>query len=122
MIGKSGTATTKVTTANTAKAVGSGRLDVFATPMMIALMEEAACNCIADMLQPGQTSVGTQICVGHVAASPVGASITATATLLEVDGRKLTFNLTACEGDKEIGSGTHTRFLVDAEKFMGKLK
>jgi len=116
-----GTASTVVTEINTARAVGSGDLDVFATPMMIALMEEAACDCLAGNLEPGQSSVGTMINVVHVAASPIGATITATATLDETDGRKLTFTVTAKEGDKEIGSGTHTRFLIDAERFMSGL-
>ena len=119
--GQVGTATTTVTNANTAKAVGSGSLDVFATPMMVALMEEAACNCTAAGLEPGQSSVGTAISVNHLAASPLGVGITATATLEEVDGRKLTFTLSAYEGEKEIGNGTHTRFLVDVERFMGKI-
>ena len=122
MIGLVGTATAVVTEGvNTAKAVGSGSLDVFATPMMVALMEKAACECIAKDLEAGQTSVGTEVNVAHVAASAVGATITATATVTGIDGRKIEFALTASEGAKEIGSGTHTRFVVDAQRFMGKL-
>jgi len=117
---KVGTASTIVSEKNTAKAVGSGNLDVFATPMMIALMEEAACNAINKDLEEGQSSVGTEINVTHVAPSPVGATVTATATLKKADGRKLFFWVKAFEGDKEIGSGTHTRFLIDAERFMSK--
>jgi len=121
MTGKTGTATTVVTDKNTAKSVKSGSLDVFATPMMVALMEEAACNALEGKLEPGQTSVGTEVNIQHIAASPVGASITATAEITQAEGRKISFALRACEGEKEIGSGTHMRFIVDAQKFMQKL-
>ena len=121
-IGKSATATTTITDKNTAKAVGSGNLDVFATPMMIALMEQAACECLADSLEPGQSSVGTQINVTHIAASPLDAKITATATIENVDGRKVSFTVTAHDETNEIGSGTHERFVIDAERFMKKLE
>jgi len=110
-----------VTDKNTAKAVGSGNLDVFSTPMMIALMEQAACECLADCLEHGQSSVGTQINVTHTAASPLNAKITATAIIENVDGRKISFTVTAHDGTNEIGSGTHERFLIDAERFMQKL-
>jgi len=119
--GQIGTATTVVSTNNTAKAVGSGNLDVFATPMMIALMEEAACNCLAGTLATGQSSVGTGIEVAHNAPSRIGAAITATATLTEAEGRKVMFTITACDDAGEIGTGKHTRFIVDAERFMQKV-
>ena len=122
MIGKSATVTTTVTDKNTAKAVGSGNLDVFATPMMIALMEQAACECLADSLEPGQSSVGTQINATHTAATPLKAKITATATIESVDGRKVSFTVTACDGTNEIGSGTHERFVIDIGRFMKKLE
>ena len=105
---------------NTARAVGSGSLDVFATPMMIALMERAACEVLSDALETGQTSVGTQINVSHTAASPVGAVITATATITNADGRKIEFAVTANDDAGEIGNGTHTRVIVDEKKFMAK--
>ena len=120
--GKSATVTTTVADRNTAKAVGSGSLDVFATPMMIALMEQAACECIASSLEPGQTSVGTQINVAHTAATPLGATISATAKITSVDGRKISFMVTAHDGVNEIGNGTHERFVIDAERFMNKLE
>jgi len=116
MIGKSGSASTIVKENNTAKAVGSGSLDVFSTPMMIALMEEAACNALS-----GDCSVGTEISVQHTAASPLGAEITATATITAVDGRKISFTVSARDNNNEIGKGTHTRFIVDAERFMAKI-
>ena len=121
IVGSSGTAKTVVSNKNTAKAVGSGNLDVFSTPMMIALMEEAACNCISDAMEPGQSSVGTQISVAHLAASPIGAEITAKAVIDEINERKIMFTVTAYEGEKEIGNGTHTRFIIDVEKFISKL-
>jgi len=122
MLGKSATAQTLVSASKTAKAVGSGNLDVFATPMMIALMEEAACNCLADGLESGQSSVGTKVNVSHTAVSPLGATITATATVEAVFGRRIEFKVTASDGTKEVGAGTHTRMIIDAEKFMSKLQ
>ncbi|MCL2055354.1 MAG: thioesterase family protein [Oscillospiraceae bacterium] len=120
--GKTASAKVKVDGSNTAKAVGSGSLDVFATPMMVALMEKAACECLADGLEAGQTSVGTHIEVSHTAASPLGAEITACASVTGVSGRSVEFSVTAQDGKGEIGSGKHTRFIVDEERFMGKLK
>ena len=119
-IGKTATAKTIVSDANTAKAVGSGSLDVFATPMMIALMEKAACEVLADSLEEGQTSVGTQANITHIAASPVGMEITATATIESISGREVKFTVTANDSVGEIGNGTHARFIVDEARFMEK--
>lgn len=121
-IGLSFTATTTVNQNNTAKALGSGDMDVFATPAMVALMENAAMTVVAPHLEAGQTTVGTQITTSHIKASALGATISATATLTAVDGRSLTFAITAREGDKVIGEGTHTRFIVDRERFLAKLR
>jgi predicted thioesterase len=118
--GKSATATTTVTQQNTALAVGSGSLPVFATPMMVALMEKAACNALEGQLEEGQTSVGTYISTIHTAASPVGALITAEATVTNVDGRMIEFEVSAKDGTGEIGIGTHKRAIITIEKFMGK--
>ena len=120
--GKSAAVRTVVTENNTAKKVCSGSLDVFATPMMIALIERAACECLADCLDEGQTSVGTQIEVSHTAASPIGSEVTATAKIDYVFGRKIEFTVTASDNAGEIGSGKHTRIIVDAERFMKKAK
>ena len=120
-LGKSATVSVTVETGNTAKAVGSGSLEVFATPMMIALMERAACEVLADVLEDGQTSVGTLINVEHTAASPIGAVITATAVIDYVFGRKIEFSVTAADGTNEIGKGKHTRMIVDATKFMSRV-
>lgn len=121
-IGLTYTSTTVVDNSNTAVALGSGDMDVFATPAMVALMENAAMNAVAPHLEQGQTTVGTQITTSHIKASALGATISATATLTAVDGRSLTFSIVASEGDKTIGEGTHTRFIVDRERFLAKLK
>jgi predicted thioesterase len=119
-IGKTAAVSAKVDESNTALAVGSGNLPVFATPMMIALMEQAACAVLSDALPEDETSVGTMINVQHSAASPIGATITATATITAVFGRKITFKVTASDNIGEIGNGTHERFVVDSERFMGR--
>lgn len=106
---------------NTAATLGSGDLPVFATPAMVALMENAAMLAVADALPEGSTTVGTEMNVTHIKASGLGAEITATAVLAEVDGRKLTFNVGARDAGGMIGEGVHTRFIVDREKFMAKL-
>jgi len=116
--GKIAVVTVTVDNSNTAKAVGSGSLDVFATPMMIALMERAACEVLSGVLDEEQTSVGTSISVNHIAASPHGAQITATATLVSVSGRKVEFELSANDEHKPIGNGKHTRMIVDEKRFM----
>ena len=110
--GLTGTAETVVRETNTALAMGSGSLHVFATPSMIALMEQAACNAVADCLNEESTSVGTLVNITHDAA---------TGMLTAVEGRKLVFEITAADEDKQIGKGTHERFIVNKEKFMAKL-
>ena len=120
-IGLTYTSTTVVDNNNTAKALGSGDMDVFATPAMVALMENAAMNAVAPHLEVGQTTVGTKISTSHIKASALGATITATAVLTAVDGRCLTFEIIARDGENTIGEGTHTRFVVDRERFIAKL-
>lgn len=107
---------------NTAVGMGSGDLPVFATPAMAALMENAAMMAVAGHLPAGATTVGTEIGVSHVKASPVGARITASAELVEVDGRRLVFAVRARDERGTIGEGSHTRFIVDRDRFMGKLE
>ncbi len=121
-IGLTFTSTTVVDNTNTAVALGSGDMEVFATPAMVALMENAAMNAVAPHLEAGQTTVGTEISTTHIKASALGATITATATLTAIEGRKLTFAVTAHDGDNIIGEGTHTRFIVDRERFLAKVK
>ena len=119
-IGSKGTASVKVDETNLALTVGSGSLPVFATPMMAALMEEAACNAIAPFLSEGETTVGTKLDVAHVAATPVGMNVTAEAVLTEIDNRRLVFEVVARDEKDIIGKGSHERFIVNAEKFTAK--
>lgn len=111
----------EVTSANSAKTMGSGDMDVFATPSMVALMENAAMMAVASALPEGSATVGTQINTSHIKASPIGATITASAELTEVEGRKLTFAVKAWDERGVIGEGVHTRFVVDRERFLSKL-
>lgn len=119
--GLSAQSTVAVGAANTAETMGSGDLPVFATPAMVALMENAAMRAVAPHLEPHQTTVGSEIDVTHIKPSPLGAAITATAVLTGVDGRRLTFNVGARDDGGMIGEGTHVRFIVDREKFMAKI-
>jgi predicted thioesterase len=121
-IGATATVSTVVNEHNTAKSVGSGSLEVFATPLMAALMEQAACACLTGCLAEGQTSVGTRISVAHTAATPLGVAITATATIEAVSGRRIDFVVTASDTAGEIGRGAHTRVIVDSGRFMDKLR
>ena len=107
-----------VAAGNTAAAMGSGDLAVFATPAMVALMENAAMT----ELPEGSTTVGAEMNVTHIKPSGPGAEITATAVLAEVEGRKLTFNVGARDAEGMIGEGVHIRYVVDREKFMAKVK
>lgn len=115
-----GTAALTVTDEVTAAAVGSGMLPVFATPSMIALMEKAAAESVAPQLDAGMTTVGTKLDVAHTAATPVGMTVRAETELTEIDGRRLIFTVHAFDDAGEIGSGTHERFIVNAEKFLAK--
>lgn len=106
---------------NTALNLGSGDMEVFATPAMIALMENAAMNAVAEHLDAGATTVGTMMKSSHVKASAVGATITAEAELIAVDGRRLCFVVKAWDEKGTIGEGEHERFIVDRERFLSKL-
>jgi len=118
IVGNTATVESVVQSTDLASSVGSGDLEVFATPMMIALMERAACAVLTDAFDPGMTSVGTQITVDHTAPSVIDASICATATITEVKGKTIIFTVTAQDGFGEIGKGTHTRVIVDTVAFM----
>lgn len=110
-----------VTDANTALTLGSGDMKVFATPAMVALMENAAMKAVAAALPEGSTTVGTAMQTSHIKASKMGATITASARLVEVDGRRLRFEVRAWDEAGTIGDGEHTRFVVDRERFLAKL-
>lgn len=106
---------------NTALKLGSGDMEVFATPAMIALMENAAMNAVAEHLDVGATTVGTMMRSSHIKASAVGATITAEAELVAVEGRRLSFVVKAWDEKGTIGEGEHERFIVDRERFLSKL-
>ena len=116
------TTTMQVVAETTAEYIGSGDLAVLATPAMCALMENAAMMAVAPHLEAGQTTVGTALNIEHIRATPIGKTVTATAVLTEVEGRKLSFNIAARDEKGIIGEGTHSRFVVDRERFMNKLK
>ena len=107
-----------VSDVQTAKVMGSGDLEVFATPSMIALMEGCAAESVADSLEYGLTTVGTFIQVKHLAATPVGMEVCCKSILKEIDGRALRFEIEAWDESGLIGSATHERFIVVAEKFL----
>ena len=106
---------------NTALKLGSGDMEVFATPAMIALMENAAMNAVASYLDAGTTTVGTMMKSSHIKASALGANITAEAELVAVEGRRLSFTVKAWDDKGVIGEGEHERFVVDRERFLSKL-
>lgn len=114
--------TSLVTEETTARRVGSGGLDVFATPCMTALMEQAAYTLLQRELPEGRTSVGTKLDVFHVSASPVGMRVRATAEVTEVsgDGRSVGFKVAAYDDAGLIGEGSHRRAVIDAERFLTK--
>lgn len=120
--GITGQAARLVTEKDTAREVGSGSLPVLATPILSALMEEAAVSALAPYLPKGQTTVGGFIAVHHNAPTPVGETAKATATVTEISGKKISFTITAADGNGAIGEAEHTRFLVNEEQFMGKLE
>ena len=119
-VGMKGRAETVVTRDNTAQAMGSGLVPVFATPCMIALMENAAVNAVQARLAPDEGTVGTRLDVTHDAATPVGMKVWAEAEVTAVEGRKLTFAVSAYDEAEKIGGGTHERFIIKPERFLAK--
>jgi len=109
-----------VTENNVATNVGSGKVRVFATPMMIGLMEKAACLSIEPVLEKGQSSVGTHIDVKHCSATPIGMKVWADTEVIEIDRRRVTFKVQAFDEKGLIGEGTHDRFIIDVDKFINK--
>lgn len=112
--------TIKVEEKDTAISHGSGSLPVLATPAMIALMENAAAKASTPYIDDDETTVGTLINVKHLSATPVGGTVTCKAELIDMDGRKLVFKVTAEDNTGAIGEGTHERFIVKKEKFLAK--
>lgn len=110
-----------VSTEHLACTVGSGDLPVLATPVMVAWMENAAMKCALPLLAGDESTVGSHISVSHLSPTPLGGQVTATATLVERDGRKLTFHVEAMDGKGKIGEGGHVRYIINKEKFMSRL-
>ena len=119
-VGMTGSVSTLVEREDTAYEVGSGSLLVYATPCMVALMEGAACEAIAPALGEEKTSVGTELHISHLSATPVGLEVRAEAEVTEVDGNAITFRVTAYDEAGKIGEGTHKRFLVSTQRFLDK--
>lgn len=118
--GIKGQMTITVEKENTAEVMKSGTLQVFATPAMIALMEETAWKSVAAELEEGCATVGTSLNIKHLSASPVGMKITCNTTLVEVDGRRLVFSVDVEDEAGKIGEGIHERFIIQSEKFQKK--
>lgn len=116
--GLTGEAATTVDDTNTAASLGSGLVPVYGTPALIALLELAAVHAVMAHLPDGSTSVGTHLDVRHLAATPVGMRVRATAILTAVDGRRLTFAVEAYDEAEKIGEGTHTRVVVESARFV----
>ncbi len=119
-IGITGKQTEVVTPEKTAAALGSGFLEVYATPAMVALMEKTALRSVADHLDEGMSTVGISLNIAHSSASPLGCTITCESKLVEIDRRRLVFEVVARDDFGEIGRGTHERFVVDAKRFLEK--
>jgi fluoroacetyl-CoA thioesterase len=120
-IGMRGEAALVVGEEHTAEAFGAGGVRVFGTPMMIGLMENAAWRLVQPQLDEGETTVGTLVNVRHLAATPVGDTVTASAELVEIAGRRLVFRVSARDSRQLIGEGTHERALISLERFLVRL-
>ena len=119
-VGMKGEALTLAEREDTANEVGSGDLLVYATPCMVALMEGAACEAIAEALTDSQTTVGTALNIEHISATPVGLEVRAEAEVTAVEGKVITFDVRAFDEAGEIGRGTHKRVIVNSQKFLEK--
>ena len=119
-VGMKGESSTLVEREDTAKEVGSGSLLVYATPCMVALMEGAACEAIEEALDDTKTTVGTELNIQHLSATPVGLEVRAEAEVTAVDSKVITFAVRAFDEAGEIGKGTHKRVIVPTQKFLEK--
>ena len=119
-IGMKGEVQSFVEREDTAKEVGSGSLLVYATPCMVALMEGAACDAIKDALGEEKTSVGTELNISHLSATPVGLEVRAEAEVTAVEGKVITFEIAAYDEAGQIGKGIHKRVIVNSQKFLDK--
>lgn len=119
-VGMKGQATTMVEREDTAYEVGSGSLLVYATPCMVALMEGAACEAISGALPEDKTSVGTELTISHLSATPVGMEVRAEAEVIAVEGNAITFQVSAFDEAGKIGEGTHKRAIISVQKFLDR--
>lgn len=119
-VGMKGEVSTLVEREDTAREVGSGSLLVYATPCMVALMEGAACEAIEEAMDDTKTTVGTELNIQHLSATPVGLEVRAEAEVVAVDGKVITFEVRAFDEAGEIGKGTHKRVIVPVQKFLDK--
>ena len=119
-VGMKGEVGTTVEREDTALEVGSGSLLVYATPCMVALMEGAACEAIAEALGENQTTVGTALNIEHISATPVGLDVRAEAIVTAVEGKVISFEIKAFDEAGEIGRGTHKRVIINSQKFLEK--
>ena len=119
-IGIAGIVEAEVNDTNTADTIGSGNLKVFATPCMIALMEQAAAESVLAHLQEGESSVGISISVEHLKATPAGMTVSCESALVAIDGKRLDFEVSAFDNAGIIGRGEHSRYIIDIDKFMAK--
>ena len=120
-VGLKAEVSTVVEREDTALEVGSGSLLVYATPCMVALMEGAACEAIADCLSDTKTSVGTELNIKHLSATPVGLEVRAEAEVTAVEGNTITFQVAAFDESGKIGEGTHKRVVISTQKFLDKV-
>lgn len=120
-VGTVGEAAVAVTADNTAERFGNKGAAVFATPLLVALMEQAAIAAIKPCLADGEGSVGTRVEVSHLAATPVGMTVRARAELVEIAGKKLTFAVEAFDDREKVGEGRHERYIIDNAKFMARV-
>lgn len=119
-VGLKGEVSTLVEPMDTALEVGSGSLRVYATPCMVALMEGAACEALEGCLREDQTSVGTELNISHISATPVGMEVRAEATVTAVDGKCITFRVEAFDEAGKIGEGSHKRVVITSQRFLDK--
>ena len=119
-VGMKATVESYVEREDTAKEVGSGSLLVYATPCMVALMEGAACEAIADALKETETTVGTMLNIEHISATPVGLEVRAEAEVTAVEGKVITFSIKAYDEAGEIGHGTHKRVIINTQRFLDR--
>ncbi len=118
--GIKGKQSVKVVFENTAASVGSGLMPVFSTPCMLALMEKTASESVEPYLDEGCGTVGTEVNIRHLAATPIGMTVRCETELVEVDGRRLVFEVNAYDDVEKVGDGTHIRFIIDNKKFQSK--